>query len=125
MSDEENLSAVTNAELAERVIAYSLKQFEVQYDEDHVEAYTKLYHAIHEIYDALRARGVEARRALLPLLEHKNAQVQLNAASELRDIEPARARVAYEYVAKWGPLDQAGPARMALDWLDKHPDNTG
>ncbi|HUN47441.1 MAG TPA: DUF2019 domain-containing protein, partial [Stellaceae bacterium] len=71
-----------------------------------------------------RGRGLEARRALLPLLGHQNAQVQLNVASELRDIEPARARAAYEYVAKWGSLEQAGPARMTLDWLDKHPDGS-
>lgn len=92
MSKQEELSELSNGELAERIITYSLEQFEVQYEQDHIEAYNKLYHAIHKIYDVLRARGVEARRALLPLLEHRNAQVQLNAASELRDIEPARAR---------------------------------
>ena len=123
MTEKENLSALSNAELVDRVVAYSLKQFDVLREDD-VKTYNKLYRALDEIYDVLRERGIEARRALLPLLEHRNAQVQLNVASELRDIEPARARAAYEYVAKWGPLEQAGPARMALDWLDKHPEGT-
>lgn len=123
MTEKENLSALSNAELVDRVVAYSLKQFDVLREDD-VKTYNKLYRALDEIYDVLRERGIEAHRALLPLLEHRNAQVQLNVASELRDIEPARARAAYEYVAKWGPLEQAGPARMALDWLDKHPEGT-
>lgn len=78
----------------------------------------------------LRSRGVEARRALLPLLNFPSAWspppmldpqaaiVRLNAACELLAVEPERARAALEALAAKGPTEAQFRAKLTLSRLD-------
>src|SRR5215470_12009261 len=108
MSDAK-LDNLSTEQLVERYVRLSLEQFDSTEIDDH-ETYNKLYDEIDAMARALHDRGPDARRALLPLLRHDNAQVRLNAAHDLLGIEPQRARAALEWVAKWGPRPQSGSA---------------
>ena len=50
------------------------------------------------IRDELKRRAGDQRRALLPFIDHENAQVRLMAASSLLTIFPDRAKKALETV---------------------------
>jgi hypothetical protein len=69
------------------------------------------------IKNALRARGVEARLRLAPLLNDKNRYVQYYAALELEGLIPERCRQIIEDNAKQGDAI-AGDAGMHLDAVD-------
>jgi Domain of unknown function (DUF2019) len=79
----------------------------------------KLFNRRMEIKKVLRARGLEAGRALIPLLKHKDAQVRLNAAEDLMAIVPRQARAALEDIAAHGPSQQKGAAGMYLLQFDE------
>ena len=115
----QNLETLSNAELVERFTTLSLKQFDAEYEEDGVRAYTRLYHAIHATSGVLRARGVEARMALIPLLKHPNARVRLNAAHELLAVVPSKAHAVLKDLAETAPGPQRFRARLALRFLDE------
>ena len=112
------LDTMTDAQLVDRFTTLSLQQYDVLEIHD-TKTYTKLFHRVHAVAGVLRKRGLDARRALLPLLDHKNAQVRLNAAHQLLAIEPLRARATLEALAKFAPRPQGGPAGMALWMLDR------
>jgi HEAT repeat protein len=67
----------------------------------------------------IRGRGVDARRMLVPLLDHRNAQVRINAAKALLAVVPERARATLEALASNAPSIQRLDARMCLNHLDK------
>jgi hypothetical protein len=71
-----------------------------------------------KIEGVLRARGMHARRALVPLLKHPSAQVRLNSAKDLLAVVPAEARATLEELATHGPGDQRGSAGMCLLLMD-------
>jgi hypothetical protein len=77
-----------------------------------------LYGQLQAICTVLRARGPEARRTLVPLLGHRNAQLRLNAAKELLAVVPDQARATLENIAAHGPDQQSGDAGMTLQLLD-------
>ncbi len=112
------LDTLTDAQLVDRFTTLSLQQSDATEIDDN-KTYTKLYHRLHAVAGVLRKRGLDARRALLPLLAHENAQVRLNAAHELLAIEPQRARATLEALAKFAPGPQRGSAGMALLALDR------
>lgn len=117
----DKLSEMTNQELAKQITVLSLSQYETTYEEDDSRAvpeYNRLYKAIDAISDVLRARGLGARRALIPLLQHANPQVRLNAAHQLLAIVPIEARAVLEDLAQNGPGPQRLSAGMALMHLD-------
>ncbi|HKX11032.1 MAG TPA: DUF2019 domain-containing protein [Stellaceae bacterium] len=116
MSDVQ-IETLLTEQLIERYVKVSLEQFDAtQIDDD--ETYNELFDEISAISKVLRDRGGDAHRALLPLLDHENAQVRFNAAHDLLTIEPQRARAALEWVARWGPGPQRGSAGMSLRSLD-------
>jgi hypothetical protein len=117
------LETLTDDQLVQRFTGLSLDQYDAMQIDD-TGAYNRQYSLLEEIKQLLRDRGVEARRALLPLLDHKNAQVRLNAARELLAIEPQRARATMEAIADRGPYPQRGDAGMALWYLDGQPKET-
>ncbi len=112
------LDALTDAQLVDRFTTLSLQQFDVLQIHD-TKTYTKLFHRLHAVAGALRARGLDSRRALLPLLDHENAQVRLNAVHQLLAIEPERARATLAALAKFAPGPQRGSAGMDLLMLDR------
>jgi hypothetical protein len=79
----------------------------------------RLFDQLMVIKDVLRARGPDARRALIPLLSHRNAQVRLNAAKELMAVVPEQARATLEDIAENGPGQQSGDSGMFLRAIDE------
>jgi hypothetical protein len=72
-----------------------------------------------KIENVLRARGLEARRALLPLLKHRHPQVRLDAAKHLLGIAPEEAQASLEDLAAHGPDQQRGAAGMCLWYVEQ------
>jgi len=88
----------------------------------------ELFDELRALKEALRARGLEARKVLVPLLSYsprspsvfqdQAAQVRLNAARELLAVLPEQARATLEDLASRGPSAQSGRAGMCLQFLD-------
>jgi len=111
---------LTNEQLVARYTALSIQQYETVGEEDvdaRSQAYTRLYWETHAISDVLRSRGVEARRALIPLLQHSNPQVRLNAAHQLLAIAHDMAYAAFERLGREGPGIYRLDARMTMSSL--------
>ncbi len=111
------LDTLTDTQLVDRFTTLSLQQYDVLQIHN-TKTYTKLFHRLHAVAGVLRKRGLDARRALLPLLDHENAQVRLNAVHQLLAIEPLRARATLAALAEFAPGPQRLPAGMALMRLD-------
>jgi hypothetical protein len=81
--------------------------------------FNSLYRQMDATEKELRRRGREARLALLPLYDHPNMQVRLNAAKRTLGIAPDAARRALQAISdsKWQP--QALDAGMSLWNLDR------
>jgi hypothetical protein len=79
----------------------------------------KLFDKLESIDREIRARGVEARRKMLPLPNHRNPQVRINAAKALLAIAPQEARSTLELLASRGPSIQRLDARMCIRHLEE------
>ena len=79
----------------------------------------KLFSKLKSVDQEIRARGIEARRKMLPLLNHRNPQVRINAAKALLAIAPQEARSALELLAFRGPSIQRLDARMCIRHLEE------
>jgi hypothetical protein len=116
----------TTEELVRKFIDFSIEQADALEIND-VRTYRRLYQRLDEIEMTLRRRGLEARRALVPLLDythqkspyymHQPAQVRLNAAKELLAVAPEKALATLENLATQGPSPQRGAAGMCLEFL--------
>ena len=113
-----NLQTATNDDLVATYVAISQQEDEAMLRNDIVGG-TRLVYRRKEVDDVLRARGIQARRMLLPLLAHANAQVRLNAAKHLLAVVPTEARATLEDLAAHGPGQQRGSAGMCLLLLDE------
>lgn len=113
-----DLSHKTSDQLVTAYIQLSLQEAEV-IDRQEAHNIRALFDQLQAICAVLRARGQEARRALLPLLRHRNAQVRLNAAKELLAVVPHQARATLQDIAASGPDQQSGDARATLRHLDQ------
>ena len=79
----------------------------------------KLFSKLESVDQEIRARGIEARRKMLPLLNHRNPQVRINAAKALLAIAPEEARSALELLASRGPSIQRLDAKMCIRHLEE------
>lgn len=81
--------------------------------------FNRLYRQLDATEKELRARGHDARMALLGLYDHPNMQVRLNVAKRTLGVAPEAARKIIQaiYDSKWYP--QAGDAGMTLWNLDR------
>lgn len=113
----QNLQTASNDYLVAIYIEISRKEDDAMLRNDIARA-TGLVYRRKEVDDVLRARGIEARRMLLPLLRHSNAQVRLNAAKHLLAVAPEAARATLEDLAAHGPGQQQGSAGMCLSLVD-------
>jgi len=84
-------------QLVQHFLSLTLAQYEARFPSQ-TSKYNRLYHQMNEIRDELKRREGDQRRALLPLINHENAQVRLMAASSLLTIVPERAKRALESV---------------------------
>lgn len=83
-----------------------------------VAEFNKLFDQMEDVDLELRARGLEARFALLRLYSDPNFQVRLRAATKTLAIAPEAARSVIEAIAKSRWFPQAGDAGMTLRKLD-------
>src|SRR4051795_7163178 len=97
MSQRIPLYQLTVSELAQRFLWLTLAQYEARFPSQTAK-YNRLYHEMRDVRDELKRREGDQRRALLPLINHQNAQVRLMAASSLLTIFPDRAKRALESV---------------------------
>ena len=71
------------------------------------------------VEEELKRRDGDQRRTLLPLLQHRNLQVRLNAAKATLAVEWKAARRALEVIQATQWMPQAMDAGMCLSNLDK------
>jgi len=120
-------SEMTNEQLANAFVEISLREADA-IGRGSVRGMRELFDQLRALKEALRARGPEARKVLLPLLSYspasrsvfddQAAQVRLNAARELLAVVPEPARATLEDLAMRGPSAQSGRAGMCLQLLD-------
>jgi hypothetical protein len=111
------LENMTIDELLERFAELGVGQAEALLDDDFAK-YNKLYGQMSDVNNELRARGTEARLALLRLFDHPNTQVRVRAAAKSLAVAPAQARKLLEEVAASQDFPQAGDAGMLISGLD-------
>jgi hypothetical protein len=87
---------------------------------------TKLYNekmtVLFDVKQELQARGTDARRSLLRLLGHDNAQVRFQAATFVYPVAREEARKCLQDLASVEIFDVSFRARMALWRLSEVPD---
>jgi len=112
-----NLTAMTVDELVEHFAKIGVAQDQaLLYSE--IGKFNQLYRQMKSVDTELRARGEDARRALLQLYDHPNMQVRLQAAKRTLAVAPQVARQAIESISQSNWFPQAGEAGMTLSNLD-------
>lgn len=81
--------------------------------------YNRLYDRIKLIEVQLRSREGDHRRALIPLLQAPNIQVQFMAAYALLTVVPEQVRRTLEVIRESGRLPQSADASYTLDHFDE------
>ena len=105
-------------ELVAGFLSIGLAQYEAAYVVD-TRKYNRLFSRMQDIRKELRRREGDQRRALLPLLDHRNVQVRMMAAHAVLTISPDRARKAFESVRDSEIFPQAADAAGTLRALDE------
>lgn len=118
MSSLKNIKALSEDELLDQFVAFSIDQYEAIRYVQNTRKYNRLFDKLSEIVEELKARGEERFRSIERLLDHSNIQVRLNAARRLMASSPKLARRALEDIEKSGIFPQAGDAGMALSLID-------
>jgi hypothetical protein len=111
------LQELTINELVGRFVDLGIAQDKAElYGE--ISKYNRLFKEMTAVDEELRARGREARLALLTLYDHPNMQVRVKAAIKTLGVAPEAARKVLEAIraSKWQP--QAMDAGMILRGLD-------
>jgi Domain of unknown function (DUF2019) len=117
MSRRIPIDKLTIEELVQNFLALTLAQYEARFPSQ-TSKYNRLYRQMNEIRDELKRREGDQRRALLPLINHENAQVRLMAASSLLTIVPDRAKKALQSVRDSGITPPSVNAGFLLDGLE-------
>ena len=112
------LGKMTARELVERYVAISEAQFEAT-EREEIARVNRLFGLRVAVEEELKRRDGDQRRALLPLLQHRNLQVRLNAATATRAIDPKAARRALDAIAATHWMPYAADARGLLRGLDE------
>jgi Domain of unknown function (DUF2019) len=117
MSNRISLSELSVTELAQRFLSLTLGQYEAERRSENTK-YNRLYAEMRIVRNELKHREGDQRRALLPYINHENAQVRLMAASSLLTIAPEQARRALKSVRESGIVPQSVDAGFLLDGLE-------
>ncbi len=107
------LNTLSNRQLAKRYTDLSNDQFTAKLRND-TGMVRRLAKALFEVSQALKSRGGDSWKVLLPLLENANAQVRLNSARTLLDLAPDQATATLQELARSAPSAQRGAAGMVL-----------
>ncbi|MEC5291070.1 DUF2019 domain-containing protein [Aurantimonas sp. C2-6-R+9] len=111
------LTELTVDEIVREYIAIGLAQ-DKAIEADDTSTFNRLARRQFAYEKELKRREGDQRRALVPLLEHSNAQIRLNAAHATLVVAPLLARETLEAVAEWESGPQALDAGMAIQMLD-------
>lgn len=112
-----NLRAMTVDQLVDRFAEIGVAQDTAELMGE-ISKFNKLYGQMKDVDTELRARGEDARRALLRLYNHPNMQVRLQAAKKTLAVAPEAARQLIESISESNWFPQAGEAGMTLSNLD-------
>ena len=112
-----NLHEMTTPQLVQRFVILSLEQ-DRTLTRDDVEGYNRLFDALEAVKQELQSRPGDKRQALLPLYDHSNAQVRLNAAMGTLEVAPEAARRMLEIISHSREYPQAADAGMTIHALD-------
>jgi len=96
---------------------YALDQESALLDSD-TATYNRLYDKMKKIDLELRARGPQARRALLVLLDDPNLRVRYEAAMRCAAVDRNHALTALNEIVASNQMPEAGWAGMALSNLE-------
>lgn len=111
------LEAMTTEQLVTRFVELGEAQDQADlYDE--ITTFNRLFDEKTLLLEELKARPGDLRRALLPLYDHTNIQVRLNAVIATLAIAPQAARQELEAIAKRMDVPQGGDAGMMLRGLN-------
>jgi hypothetical protein len=114
----DDMRTMTVEQLIERFVGIALEQDKAITLDDSA-TFNKLYSRMELVKSELRSRSGDQRRALLPLLEHANAQVRLKAAIALLAIEPIAARETLQNISDNKEYPQMADARGMMRALDE------
>lgn len=111
------LARMTEEQLVDRFADIALAQDEALLDDENAK-YNRLYDKMEDVRQELKLRPGDQRRAILPLLQHENAQVRLKAALTTLAIAPEAARHALQIISDRHEYPQAIDARGMLRALE-------
>jgi hypothetical protein len=111
------LDQLAVAELVQDFLSTAFAQYDAERRSETAK-YNRLYRHMNEIRDELKRREGDQRRALLPFLNHPNAQVRLMVANSLLTIVPDRAKKALETVRDSRIVPQSVNAGFMLDRIE-------
>jgi hypothetical protein len=117
-----NLKNMTIDKLIDRFVELNETLDNAKWDALGQSDYSKvngLIYGIRDIDQELRARGRDARLALMQLYHHRNIQVRLMAAKMTLGVAPTEARKLIEQISQSKIYPQAGEAGMTLVNLDE------
>jgi hypothetical protein len=104
-------------ELVDRFIKISTEQYKALLGDDSA-TFNRLYGQIKVVKSALKNAPGDQRRALIPLHNHTNIQVRLNAAIATLTLAPDAAREVLKAIANANEYPQTADARGMLRALD-------
>jgi|SRR5690242_2824162 len=110
--------SLSNEQLAQQFAELSLQEFDAELGSN-TKAVIRLARARIAISSTLKARTPDGRIALVPLLDHKNPQVRLNAAESLAGLDRDRAVATLRDLHRSAPSAQRGAAGVALHLIEK------
>ena len=115
---QSELASKSIDQLVDTFVSMALAQDYAELSDD-LAKYNRLYDEMDTVRQELKSRAGDGRRALLPLLNHRNAQVRLKAAISTLALEPEASREALQKLADSNEFPQAARASGMLEALDE------
>lgn len=115
---QEKLTDLTVSQLVEEFLALAIAQDKAELNSE-VGKYNRLYGEMESIEAELKIRAGDQRRALLPLLDHRNAQVRYTASVATLAVDLQAARRALQIISDRNEYPQAANARGMMKALDE------
>ncbi len=112
------LESMSVEELVHRFVEISVAQGRAT-DMHDTAKFNRLFDEKALVVEKHRSRPGDQRTALMPLHNHANLQVRLNAAKATLAVAPVESRRALEAIEATGWLPQSGDAGMSLWALDE------
>src|SRR5256885_13121507 len=103
-----NLKEITVDQLVAHFVALALEEGEVIYRE--TPRYNRLFRRMEDVRGELKSRHGDQRRALIPLLQHPNAQVRIKSALTTLALVPEASRLALQIINDRKEWPQAADA---------------